>query len=145
REHTSSSGQFISRSFQLPLPKEFSQNIKFFEAPKTVEANSELKIPVLVKNTSNFFWSHKGKYPTNFSYRWIDSNNNLVVFDGDGNRTELPWKVAPGESVALNAVIKTPTTPGKYKLILTMVQENVAWFNDKTKEYPEIPIEVIAP
>lgn len=72
-------------------------------------------------------------------------NGQLASFDGDGDRTPLPYDLSPGESVALNATIRTPTTPGKYKLILAMVQEAVAWFNDKTTNYPEIDIEVSSP
>lgn len=56
----------------------------------------------------------------------------------------LPWTLAPGESVALNANLRTPTTPGKYKLILTMVQEAVAWFSDQGINSPEIPLEVVS-
>jgi len=98
---------------------------------------------VIVKKTSNFLWSNEGKQPTKFSYRWFNSQGDLAVFEGDGDRTSLPWTLAPGESVALNAAIKTPTTPGKYKLILTMVQEAVAWFSDQGINSPEIPLEVI--
>jgi len=54
----------------------------------------------------------------------------------------LPFDVAPGESVAINAVIKPPTIPGKYTLILTMVQETVAWFSDKQSPYPKIDVTV---
>jgi hypothetical protein len=74
----------------------------------------------------------------------LTSNRKLATFDGDGDRTALPISLSPGESSALNAVIRTPSEPGKYKLILTMVQEYVAWFNDKATYSPEVEINVVS-
>jgi len=151
QKNSSLSGNFTSHVIQLPIPKVFSQDIKvfsqdvnFFEFPKRVEPSSAITVPVLVKNTSNFVWSAKGENPTNFSYRWIDSTGNVAIFDGDGDRTELPLNLVPGDVAALTAVIRTPSIPGRYKLILTMVQENVVWFNGITANYPELPIDVIS-
>jgi hypothetical protein len=144
QENTSLSGEFVSHTIPIPFPKAFAQDIKFFEAPQTVQPNTTIKMAVIVKNTSNFIWSNEGEQSTNFSYRWINSQGDLAVFEGDGDRTGLPWTLAPGESVALNAAIRTPTTPGKYKLILTMVQENVAWFSETGINCPEISLEVIS-
>lgn len=141
----SASGNFISHTIPLPFPKVFAQEIKFFEIPKLVKTSETFNLPVFVKNTSNFLWSSEGDYLTSFSYRWIDSGGNLAIFDGDGDRTALPLNVQPGESVALNAAVRTPPVPGKYKLILTMVQENVTWFNDQLANNREISIEVISP
>lgn len=142
----SSSGSIVSYALKLPISQEFTQDIKIlYEMPTTVRPNSAIKLPVGIKNTSNFFWSPVGSHPTHFSYRWLDSNGKLAVFEGDGDRTPLPYELSPGEALALNAIIRTPNTPGKYKLILTMVQEAVAWFNDKTPNYPAIDIEVVSP
>lgn len=140
----SSSGNLTSHVIHLPFPQRFAQNIKFFEEPKHLALNSTFNLPVFVKNTSNFVWSNQGDRPTNFSYRWIDASGNMVIFEGDSERTALPWNLQPGESVALNASVRTPSKPGKYKLILTMVQENVAWFNDQLTSNPGISIEVIS-
>ncbi|MBN3940376.1 MAG: hypothetical protein V7L21_33865 [Nostoc sp.] len=54
----------------------------------------------------------------------------------------LPFDVAPRESVAINAAIKPPTIAKKYTLILTMVQETLAWFTDKQSPYPKIDVTV---
>ncbi|TBR58589.1 hypothetical protein B4U84_22050 [Westiellopsis prolifica IICB1] len=138
------SENFISYKINLPFLQKFGQDLKYFDIPKTAITNSEIKIPVIIKNTSNFIWSNKGIKHTNFSYRWIDFNGKIVNFNGNGKRTGLPYDLSPGDSTALNVVIKTPDIPGKYKLILTMVQENVAWFNDKNPNYPEVFIEIVS-
>jgi len=138
------SAHFKYQVVNLPISKVFSQEIKFFELSKKVKTSSSLTLPVVVKNTSNFVWSNSGNYPTYFSYRWLTSNRKPATFDGDGDRTALPISLSPGESSALNAVIRTPSEPGRYKLILTMVQEYVAWFNDKATYSPEVEINVVS-
>lgn len=144
-EETISSENFSASIVQLPIKKVFNQEIKYFDSIKDVKINSLIKIPVTVKNISNFTWSNKPEYnPTNFSYRWIDSTGKLAIFDGDGERTPLPYDLAPGELTRLNVTIKTPKSPGKYRLILTMVQEGIVWFNDKTNSYTEIAVNVIS-
>lgn len=139
----SPSGRYTSSTLQLPLPKIFSQEIRVMEYPTIVKPSSTIKIPVFLKNTSNFLWSPTGTNPTNFSYHWVDANGKVV--DGDGVRTILPWELNPGDSVALNTEIKTPGQAGSYSLTLTMVQELVAWFSDKDAESPKIPIAVTSP
>jgi hypothetical protein len=64
------------------------------------------------------------------------------VFDGDGDRTPLPFDLSPGESAAINSVIKTPTQPGKYSLVLTMVQEFVASFSDQKAQSPRFDMTI---
>ncbi|MBF2004283.1 MAG: hypothetical protein IGS49_02080 [Chlorogloeopsis fritschii C42_A2020_084] len=140
----SNSNNLVLHIIQLPLPKIFAQEIKFFDLPKQVPAKSTIKLPILVKNTSNFLWSRKGSNPTKFSYRWLITDRRLARFDEEGDRTSLPYDLLPEESVALNAKIKTPANPGQYKLILTMVQEYVAWFHDQNTKYLEIPVEVVS-
>lgn len=129
KEKTSSFGTWNLYPVSLPITKTFSQEIKFFEIPKILTKSSVFKVEVFAKNTSNFLWSNKGKYPTHFSYRWENAAGKLVVEDSE--RTVLPFDLSPGESAALHTVIKAPSEPGKYTLILTMVQEAVAWFNEK--------------
>lgn len=125
---------------QLLLKQLFSQEIKIFNNIGTVKVGSTLRIPISLKNKSNFIWFNAGVNPTNLSYRWLDASGKLVVENGD--RTVLPFDLSPGESAAVNAIIKTPTKPGKYTLILTMVQEAVAWFDNKKAPSPKIDVTV---
>ncbi|NMF62358.1 hypothetical protein DP115_05960 [Brasilonema octagenarum UFV-OR1] len=142
QKNTSSLGNWTSYQIQLPIAKTFLQEIRPYEIPKILKRDLSIKIPVIIKNTSNFIWVAKGKNRTNFSYRWLDSDGKFVVFDGDGDRTPLPFDLSPGESAAINAVIKTPTQPGKYSLILTMVQEFVAWFSDQQAQSPKFDLTI---
>ncbi|MEH2139782.1 COG1470 family protein [Nostoc sp.] len=136
------SSNFIFYAIKLPIEKIFRQEITLFEYPKIMRINLPVKIPIVVKNTSNFLWSIKGDKPTNLSYKWIGIDSQGKLTNIEGNRTQLPFDIAPGESAAINAVIKPPALPGKYTLILTMVQETVAWFSDKQSPYPKIDVTV---
>ncbi|MBE9035241.1 hypothetical protein [aff. Roholtiella sp. LEGE 12411] len=142
KEDINSSQNLISYEIQLPIQKVFSQKIEAYAVPKTLSKDELLKIPLIITNTSNFLWSTIGKHPTNFSYRWLDPTGKLVMFDEDGKRTALPFDLSPGESVVINALIKTPTNPGKYSLVLTMVQESVAWFIDKEAKSLQIDVTI---
>ncbi len=141
-ENTSSLGNWTSYLVQLPIKKIFSQEMSISQFPNNLNKGTLLKIPVFVKNTSNFLWSIRGESATNFSYRWLDTNGNLVIFDGNSERTAIPFDISPGESAVINALIKTPTNSGKYSLVLTMVQESVAWFIDKQAQSLKIDVTI---
>lgn len=146
QEVTSLSNKLTSATIPFPLKKIFSQGITVLDIPSNpVQTSSSIKIVALVENKSNFLWTQEGENKTNFSYRWIDANGKLAEFDGDGDRTGLPWDVSPEDSFAVNVIVRTPPTPGRYQLILTMVQEDVAWFNDKNTNYPVIFMDVVPP
>lgn len=120
--------------------KRFTQEVQLVESLKSGKVGETIKIPVIVKNTSNFVWDSGSTTPVNFSYNWFDSNGNRVVFDGQ--RTALPKSLAPQDSEKLNAAVKFPDRPGNYILTLTMVQEGVTWFNDAGAQAPKIPVTV---
>ena len=120
--------------------KRFAQEVQLVEPLKSGKVGETIKIPVVVKNTSNFVWDSGSTNPVNFSYNWFDTKGNRVVFDG--KRTPLPKTLAPQASEKLNAVIKFPDRPGNYILALTMVQEAVIWFNDAGAQAPKIPVTV---
>jgi hypothetical protein len=132
---------YKSSIIKLPLQKVFSQEIKVLNTFKYTEVDAEIKVLLIVKNTSNFSWSSTAQYqPVHLSYHWLDSNGRIVVFEG--TRTLLPFSLSPGESAALSAIVKSPNQPGKYSLILTMVQEQAAWFTDRKAQPTQINIEV---
>jgi hypothetical protein len=119
--------------------RQFYQEIKLLQSLQFGRVGEVIKIPVLVKNTSNFSWKNKGANPVNLSYHWVGANGEVIVFDGE--RTHLPGTLPVNGLIQLNATVKFPDRPGKYTLVLTMVKEGVTWFNT----YPlEIPVEVIS-
>ena len=120
--------------------KLFSQDLQLVEPLRSGKIGETIKIPVVVKNTSNFVWDSGSTNPVNFSYNWFDTKGNKVVFNG--TRTPLTKPLAPQDSEKLTTVIKFPDRPGNYILALTMVQEGVNWFNDAGAQTPKIPVTV---
>lgn len=141
---TNSTQHFTLLKVLFPLPEQdhFSQEIQPVNLPSRVLANTEIQIPVVVKNTSKAIWLTDGEKPIRFSYRWLDTQGQII--NHDSQRTSLPFPVMPGASVALNSTIQTPEQSGKYTLQLTMVYELVAWFSDRGAAAKEIPIIVEA-
>ncbi|WP_190555173.1 hypothetical protein [Trichocoleus sp. FACHB-591] len=140
-QYRSFAGNFTSYSAQLPF-QIFAQAIEVLNPPNSLKLGSVMTLPVRVKNTSNFLWSARGLKPVRFAYHWIERDGKVAVWDGE--RTELPLEVSPQESILLNAKIKAPDVPGKYILRLTMVQEGVAWFDDKGAETEDLAVNVAA-
>ncbi|RUR83319.1 hypothetical protein ACF3DV_16015 [Chlorogloeopsis fritschii PCC 9212] len=122
--------------------RQFAQEIQIMEPFKSGKSGETVKIPLIVKNTSNFVWKNAGTNPVNLSYHWLDDNGKVIVFDGE--RTPLPGSLPVRGLIKLNATLKLPDNPGKYTLVLTMVKEYVAWFNDKNAKPLEIPVEIIS-
>jgi hypothetical protein len=108
--------------------EKFSQEIEVHKLMSVFHVGEITTLPVTVKNTSNFVWQNQGNNPVNLSYQWLDSDGNIVVFDGE--RTPLPENIPPQQAVRINATIRSPEVPGNYMLSLSMVKEGVIWFNE---------------
>ncbi len=140
------SNNFNTYVLTIPIPKIYKQDIKLINRDKNIKIiNQTVEAIVTIQNNSTFSWSGQNEHPINFSYRWFDDNGNIAEFDGDGIRTPLPAEIKPGQKIALLVTIKTPSKAGKYKLFLTMVEEDVTWFNDKISDATSISLEVISP
>jgi ubiquinone/menaquinone biosynthesis C-methylase UbiE len=96
-------------------------------------------IEVSVKNISNFTWPARA---VNLGNHWLDRNGKLLV--RDDARTSLPISLEPMAEAELSLVVTTPSIPGHYFLELDMVQEKVAWFNDKGSKTTSMPVKVVA-
>jgi hypothetical protein len=93
-------------------------------------AGCSQKFEVLIENTGLETWpaigrlGQEGMY-VNLAYRWFDKSGRVVL---DGNRSPFPEPIKPGDKVMVPLLVKTPPHPGKYKLVISPVQERVRWF-----------------
>ena len=78
---------------------------------------------VELENTGTIAW-RKG---VNVAYHWLDDRDNPIVWDG--TRTPAP-PLAPGERGTVDARVRAPIPPGRYRLAFDMVAENRAWFSE---------------
>lgn len=121
----------------------FKAQITVENPPTSMKANSPSTIKVRVKNISNSIWysdgKYGGKYPLNLSYHWLDKDDKTVI---EGNRTPLPHNIKPNEEIALDVMVIAPKQIREYILKFDMVQESVAWFEDKKSKTAKIEIKV---
>lgn len=130
----------VTNALQLQV---FKQEITSSSPFRTLKVDEEAAMDVVVKNTGNEPWRNKGidEKGTNLvalGFHWIDSAGNAI----QEGRARLPNDLMPGASVSLNVKVQAPPEPGNYKLRFSMVQEHVAWFNNKGAEPFIVPVKV---
>jgi hypothetical protein len=90
---------------------------------------------VELENAGTVAWRDIG-----VGYHWLDDRGNPIVWDGE--RTALPV-VAPGERVALEARVRCPIPPGRYRFALDLVVEHRAWFSELGSDWAQADIDVL--
>src|SRR5262245_63166585 len=55
------------------------------------------------------------------AYHWLDDRGNPIVWDGE--RTELP-ALSPGERATIDARVRAPIPPGRYRFALDVVADH---------------------
>jgi hypothetical protein len=91
--------------------------------------DTEICVPVRVENTSQESWVASGRQPVALAYRWLASTREVVV--ADGIRTRLPADVPPGGAIVVPMRISIPGEHQSLQLVISLVQEAVAWFVDR--------------
>lgn len=113
----------------------FKQEITSPAPLQTLTVDEKATMQVTVKNIGNELWPNKGsdEKGTNrvgLGFHWLDSTGKAI----QEGRALLPNPLMPGSSVTLDVNLQAPSKPGDYTLRFSMVQELVAWFNDKGAE-----------
>src|SRR6266496_6837890 len=73
------------------------------------------------------------------AYHWLDDRDNPIVWDGV--RTPVP-PLAPGERATVEARVRAPMPPGRYRFALDLVAEHRAWFSELGSEMVAATVEV---
>jgi FkbM family methyltransferase len=87
-----------------------------------------LKVEVEVSNGPYWWLSSELTHPVNVSYRWLDDTGAPTGIEG--RRCNLPEPLAPGGSTHVDVAVELPGAPGRFTLVLTLVQEHFTWFDD---------------
>jgi hypothetical protein len=98
-------------------------------------------LDVIVENTGLETWPAVGRLSdamyVNLAYRWFDVSGRVVL---EGSRVPFPEPIKSGDKVKVALLIKTPSRPGKFKLVISPVQEGVQWFKDGSGEGVKIDV-----
>ena len=98
---------------------------------KTVTGMESL-VELDLRNTGVEAWPCDGKQAVSLCYHWQRDDGSTLVFDGI--RTRLPRDVAPGQSIRMNGFVRAPLDAcGNLRLVWTLLQEGVAWFDSIDK------------
>jgi hypothetical protein len=101
---------------------------------KEVKAGSMLQILVELFNASSTVWT--SNFKVFLSYHWHDNVGSVVV--QEGIRTPLVNNLSTNERIRQNIFILSPAEPGIYRLVITVLQENIRWFENECTFSPAI-------
>jgi hypothetical protein len=88
-----------------------------------VQAGSLAAVPVELTNAGDTPW--RGDRFT-VSYHWLDDLGNAIVWDGLRTAVEAE----PGATARVDARVRAPIPPGRYRLSLDVVDESRFWFGE---------------
>ena len=88
-----------------------------------LRAGTRSRATVEVENAGTLAW-RPGVF---LSYHWLDDRGNPIVWDGI--RTAAPH-LRPGERTTVEATVRAPIPPGRYRLGFDVVAEHRAWFSE---------------
>lgn len=94
----------------------------------SLPANGVANIDIEIFNLSARSWQGTVENPLSACYHWVDGEGNMVIFDG--LRTTIPGAVESQHTHRMAMTISAPPFPGKYMLVLTLLQEGVRWFEN---------------
>jgi hypothetical protein len=141
-------GISIRKPIALPEPA-YHLRWELAEIPPEVVAGEELRVRVVVRNTSSVAWPvldprdparRTGAYAVRLGYFW-ERTDGSEGRTGEG-RIDLASEVAPNEGVSISFVLRAPTAPGHYDLTIDLVQELVAWFGTRHQSPLRVPVQV---
>lgn len=112
-----------------PVLEDFAACITPLVQFHRIQTGTEVLVHLELENTGREIWYANGKRPVCLSYHWCDEVGQAIEYDG--LRTSLGRDVAPGERIRLHALLRAPQKVGAMSLIWTLVQEDVAWFDER--------------
>lgn len=106
-----------------------SYRVDYLSLPVRMRVGTARKLDVSIENTGQETWPANGTLsPGRFvhlSYIWINKKDKVAL---EGDRSAFLESIQPNDKTRVSIFLKTPKKPGKYKLVVSPVQEGVRWF-----------------
>jgi hypothetical protein len=74
----------------------------------------------------------------NLSYHWLDERGNPIHWDG----LRTPVRAGPGETIEIEARLRAPIPPARYRLAVDLVDEHRFWLADLGNHSPAFDVNV---
>ncbi len=110
-----------------PIPAEGRRARVEADVPSELRPEQLVELECVVHNLGSAIFVSAPPNPVHISYRWFPGNGDGPI---EGPRALLPAALPPGEEELCRLGLKAPADPGRYMLRLTLVQEEIAWFDD---------------
>lgn len=120
------------------------------DAPPVWTAGSSHRVRLVVRNLGDTAWPDRaranprasGDHAVRLGCRWECNAGDPGPSACGRARADLPAPLAPGDTVALVLDVEAPRTADSCRLVLDLVQENVAWFSSRGARTLALPARV---
>jgi len=100
--------------------------------------NDRLKIGAAVRNSGAEPWSPQ--HGDSISYQIYDADSELLLVEGP--RTAIAEDVPPAEDAELGLSVELPAEDGRYRLFVSPLRENEAWFFERGSPFVLVDVAV---
>lgn len=119
------------------------------EVPPQMKAGEVVTAKVKFRNISDQVWpdpktadpAATGAYAVRLAWRWRTSDE-MTTGEGTTIRTDMTEPLGPGREATLAIDVTAPKQPGQYRLQFDLVQEMVAFFEDRGAKVEIVPVTV---
>lgn len=113
-------------------PAAFRVEFVKYDVPPEMKPGQTFYVPVTIRNASAQRWPGRAYYLGNpyrvlLAYHWANTQGQIVIYNGV--RSALADDLRPDEKMSGVMKVIAPAEPGRYRLILTLVQEMVNWYD----------------
>jgi acetolactate synthase-1/2/3 large subunit len=112
-----------------PLPPEACRAKIGAALPSEMAAGEITEIECKIENLGGALLSSLPPYPVYLSYKWIDPETGSRIEGAEGHRTSL-CTLPPGIPTIFRLYLQAPPEEGEHLLRLTLVQEEIGWFDE---------------
>jgi hypothetical protein len=112
-------------------PTDFARLVHAAALPAVGVAGESGRVALHLRNMSAWDWTTEAPLPVQLGWRLRPLAGGAAPNEG---RSPLPGKVRSGDAFELELAVAWPQTPGRYRLEVDLVLEDVAWFADRIGE-----------
>jgi predicted O-methyltransferase YrrM len=107
--------------------------------PRHMRPGSRYTVSVELRNGSLVDLKSTEPYPVHFSYHWLHTSGEDLIFEGERSRVMPDARSGTCDTYEMN--VHAPRATGKFMLRITLVQERVRWFDQTLYPvYCDLPV-----
>lgn len=108
--------------------------------PTSMMAKVAYRVPFTITNTGTGLWRKQSDIMVGFHL--MDPSGTRFLVHGFAKR-QIDATAAPGETITLWPVFHAPAEPGEYLVVVDMLHDRFAWFEERGAEPLRLPLKVV--